>query len=313
VHQGRVFTLGAMGDLRCLDAQSGKLVWSRQFLADFNLANPPVWGWAAHPIVVGSNLICTVGGEGSAVVAFDVATGKESWRALASKEIGYAPPALTTINGKSHLVIWLSDLLAGLDPHTGKTNWTFAYPAEGKPQRPEVTVSTPVVKDDHLFVSTFYHGALLLRISNGAPAVAWNRKSTSKSTFNDGLHTVMSTFVFHDGAIFAVCGMGELRCLDEKTGDRLWETYDATGGKKGLFANAFLVRHDDGFYVWNDQGELISARLSRKGYEEISRAKLLEPTEHARGRTIVWSHPAFAGHCIYVRNNHELLCASLKL
>jgi outer membrane protein assembly factor BamB len=312
VHHGNVFTLGAMGDLRCLDAASGKLVWSRQFLADFNLANPPLWGWAAHPIVAGSNLVCTVGGEGSAVVAFDLATGKETWRALASKEIGYAPPALAAINGKSQLVIWLSDLLAGLDPHTGKTNWTFAYPAEGKPQRPEVTVSTPVVKGDHLFVSTFYHGALLLSISNGAPAVTWNRKSTSKSTFSDGLHTVMSTLLFHDGAIFGVCGMGELRALDEKTGDRLWETYDATGGKKGLFANAFLVRHEDGFYIWNDQGELISARLSRKGYEEISRAKLLEPTEHARGRTNVWSHPAFAAHHIYVRNNHELLCASLK-
>ena len=313
VHQGKVFTLGAMGDLRCLDAKSGNLVWSRQFLRDFNLENPPLWGWAAHPIIVGSNLICTVGGEGSGVVAFDHATGTESWRALSSKEIGYAPPTLATINGKSHVVIWLSDLLAGLDPFSGRTNWTFAYPAEGKSQRPEVTVSTPIVKDDHLFVSTFYHGALLLRISNGVPAVAWNRKSSSKSTFNAGLHTVMGTLVFHDGAIFGVCGMGELRCLDEKTGDRLWETYDATGGKKGLFANAFLVRHDDGFYIWNDQGELISARLNRKGYEEIRRAKLLEPTEHARGRTIVWSHPAFANHHIYVRNNQELICASLRL
>jgi outer membrane protein assembly factor BamB len=311
VHQGYVFTVGAMGDLRCLDAQSGKLAWSRQFLADFHLQDPPLWGWAAHPLIAGSNLICTVGGEGSGVVAFDRATGNESWRALTSKEIGYAPPAIATINGRSQVIVWLTDVLAGLDPKTGKTHWTFPYPADGKAQRPEVTVSTPVVKDDHVFVSTFYHGALLLRISNGVPAVVWNRKSTSKSNFNDGLHTVMSTLVFHDSAIFGVCGMGELRCLDEKTGERLWETYAATGGKKGLFANAFLIEHDDGFYIWNDQGELISARLTRKGYEEISRAKLLEPTEHARGRTIVWSHPAFAHHRIYVRNNHELVCASL--
>ena len=311
LHRGNVFTLGAMGDLRCFDAKSGKLAWSRQFLTDFNLPNPPLWGWAAHPILVGSNLICTVGGDGSGVVAFDRANGKESWRALASKEIGYAPPTLATINGKSQLVIWLTDVLAGLDPETGRTNWTFPYPAEGKAQRPEVTVSTPIVKDDHVFVSTFYHGALLLRISNGVPIVAWNRKSTSKSTFNDGLHTVMCTPVFHERAIFGVCGMGELRCLDEKTGDRLWETYDATGGKKGLFANAFFIQHDSGFYIWNDQGELISARLTMKGYEEISRAKLLEPTEHARGRMIVWSHPAFADHRIYVRNNEELICASL--
>jgi outer membrane protein assembly factor BamB len=311
VERGNVFTLGAMGDLRCLDAQSGKLRWSRQFPAEFNLPNPPLWGWAAHPIIVGSNLISTVGGNGSCVVAFNTATGKETWRALASKEIGYAPPTLATINGKSQLVIWLTDVIAGLDPATGGTNWSFPYPVDEKAQRPEVTVSTPVVKGDRIFISTFYHGALLLRISNSAPVVAWNRKSTSKSTFNDGLHTVMSTPVFHDDAIFGICGMGELRCLDENTGDRLWETYEATGGKKGLFANAFFIRHDDGFYIWNDQGEIISALLTRKGYKEISRAKLLEPTEHARGRDIVWSHPAFANHRIYVRNNEELRCASL--
>lgn len=313
VHQGRVFTLGAMGDLRCFEVASGKVVWSRQFLIDFNLQNPPAWGWAAHPIIVGRNIISTVGGEGSGVVAFDRATGKENWRALTSKEIGYAPPALATINGKSQLVVWLADVLAGLDPDTGKAHWSFPYPAEGKAQRPEVTVSTPIIKDDHVFVSTYYHGALLLKISNGVPVVAWNRKSSSKSSFNDGLHSIMCTPVFHDRAIFGVCGMGELRALDEKSGDRLWETYEATGGKQGLFANAFLIQHHNGFYIWNDQGELISARLTRKGYEQISRTKIFEPTEQARGgRTIVaWSHPAFANHRIYVRNNHELLCASL--
>jgi outer membrane protein assembly factor BamB len=312
VEGGKVYALGAMGDLRCLEAVSGKLVWSKNFLSDYKLPDPPVWGWAAHPLLVGNKLICLVGGEGSCVVAFDKETGKEAWRALTSKEIGYSPPTLETINGKKQVVVWPTDLLAGLDPETGKVHWTFPYPPEGKPQRPEVTVSTPAVKGDQIFVSTFYHGATLLKISNGEPAVVWNRKSTSKSEFNDGLHTVMSTLVFQDGFVYGVCGFGELRCLNAKTGDRVWETYEATGRKKGLFANAFLMRHEDSFYIWNDQGELISARLTGKGYEEISRAKLLEATEQARGRTIVWSHPAFANGRIYVRNQQELLCASLS-
>jgi outer membrane protein assembly factor BamB len=307
----KVYTLGTMGDLRCVDAASGKPSWSKNFLADFKLQDPPVWGWAAHPLLAGTNVICLVGGEGSGVVAFDKNTGKESWRALTSKEIGYAPPVLATINGKKQLVVWLTDVLAGLDPNTGEMYWSFSYPPEGKAQRPEVTVSPPAIKDDLIFISTFYHGALLLKISNSVPVVVWNRKSTSKSEFNDGLHTVMSTLLFSDDSIFGVCGFGELRCVDVRTGDRLWETYEATGGKKGLFANAFLMPHENMFYIWNDQGELISARLTRKGYEQISRARLLEPTEHARGRTIVWSHPAFANGRIYVRNQQELLCVSL--
>ena len=312
VSEGRVYTLGAMGDLRCVDASNGHLVWARQFLSDFKLQDPPLWGWAAHPLLSGDLLISLVGGEGSGVVAFDKVTGKERWRALTSKEIGYAPPLLTEINGKKQVVVWLTDVIAGLDPMTGQAFWSLPYPTEGKAQRPEVTVSMPLVYEDYVFVSTFYHGALLLKISNNVPLIVWNRKSTSKSTMNDGLHTVMSTLVHHDSHLFGVCGMGELRCLDARTGDRVWETYEATGGKKGLFANAFLVRYEDAFYIWNDQGELISARLSSKGYTELGRAKLLEPTEQARGRTIVWSHPAFANGRIYVRNNQELVCASLK-
>src|SRR5262249_31151423 len=88
---GQVYTLGAMGDLRRLDAATGRLVWARNFRQDYKL-RPPAWGWAAAPLLDGDRLICLVGGEGSAVVAFHKDTGQELWRAAGAGGDRHAPP-----------------------------------------------------------------------------------------------------------------------------------------------------------------------------------------------------------------------------
>jgi outer membrane protein assembly factor BamB len=259
----------------------------------------------------GDRLICLVGGTNTAVVAFSKDTGKEVWRALNAVEIGYAPPAIYMVHGQRQLIIWHTDGVNGLDPVTGKVLWSQAYPVGGEPKRPEVTIALPRLEGDRLFLTCFYQGSLLLRIGQESPQILWNRRSTSDETMNDGLHTVLGTPVFKDGYIYGVCGFGELRCLDAKTGDRVWETYAATGGQKGFFANVFLTAHEDRTFLWNDQGELIIASLKPDGYKEFSRAKLLEPLEKTRGRTVTWCHPAYANRCAYVHNGKDLICVSL--
>jgi outer membrane protein assembly factor BamB len=308
---GRIFTLGAMGDLSCLRADSGQVVWTHNFPQDYKLSKPPVWGWAAHPLLDGDRLICLVGGSNTAVVAFNKDTGKELWRALTAVEIGYAPPVIYNVRGQRQLIIWHPDAVNGLDPQTGQILWSHSYPVGGEPKRPEVTIALPRLEGDKLFLTCFYQGSLLLQLAPEGPRIVWNRRSTSDEVMNDGLHTILGTPLFKEGYIYGVCGFGELRCLDARTGDRKWETYAATGGHKAFFGNAFLTSHEDRTFLWNDQGELIIARLKPAGYEEISRAKLLEPLEKTRGRTVTWCHPAFANRCAYVHNGKELICVSL--
>jgi outer membrane protein assembly factor BamB len=311
VSEGRVFTLGAMGDLLCLRADNGEVVWSRNFPRDYKLSKPPVWGWAAHPLLDGDRLICLVGGSNTAVVAFNKNTGEEVWRALTAVEIGYAPPVIYTIRGQRQLIIWHPDAVNGLDPQTGRVLWSQPYPVGGEPKRPEVTIAMPRLEGDKLFLTCFYQGSLLLEVAPEGPRIVWNRRSTSDEVMNAGLHTILGTPILKDGYIYGVCGFGELRCLDAKSGDRKWETYAATGGQKAFFANAFLTAQEDRTFLWNDQGELIIAKLKPEGYEEISRAKLLDPLEKTRGRTVTWCHPAFANRCAYVHNGKELICVSL--
>jgi len=311
VSEGRVFTLGAMGDLLCLRADNGEVVWSRNFPRDYKLSKPPVWGWAAHPLLDGDRLICLVGGSNTAVVAFNKNTGEEVWRALTAVEIGYAPPVIYTIRGQRQLIIWHPDAVNGLDPQTGRVLWSQPYPVGGEPKRPEVTIAMPRLEGDKLFLTCFYQGSLLLEVAPEGPRIVWNRRSTSDEVMNAGLHTILGTPILKDGYIYGVCGFGELRCLDAKSGDRKWETYAATGGQKAFFANAFLTAQEDRTFLWNDQGELIIAKLKPEGYEEISRAKLLDPLEKTRGRTVTWCHPAFANRCAYVHNGKEWICVSL--
>lgn len=310
---GRIFTLGAMGDLRCLNAADGNVVWSHRLLEKYK-AELPVWGYASHPVLDGDRLICLVGGEGSAVVAFHKDDGKELWKALTSEEIAYSPPVLTDVGGKRQVIVWLSDVLTSLDPATGKEYWQQRYPVEGAVQRPSVSIATPVRDGNRLLVTSGYNGCLMMHLDREKPGatIAWRGKS-ERLDKPDGLHAVMTTPVLKGDHLYGICSMGELRCLDAKTGKQVWEAADLMEGKKAFCGTAFLTPQGDRFVIFTESGHLVLADLSPKGYREIDRAKVLEPThDFPRGkRKVIWCHPAFAERCVFVRNDKELICASL--
>jgi hypothetical protein len=312
VQGGKVYTLGTMGDLYCLDAATGKPLWHVNFVKDLK-APVPIWGWSAHPLLVGDKLICTVGTDGCAAMAFDARSGKELWRALSTEEIACAPPTLIEAGGTKQVIVWLSESVNGLDPETGKVFWSIPYPEDGKPQRPSVNIMTPLlVGKDKLLVSSFYHGSLMIQLDAEKPAakVFWRSKSNNPSK-TDTVHVVMANPVLRDGHVYGLDGMGELRCLKAETGERVWETFQAVGGKRAFCGTVFFVAHRDRYFGFTDQGDLLLVRLTPKGYEEIDRANLVKTSQNARGREVVLSHPAFARRCVFVRNDEEIVCASL--
>jgi outer membrane protein assembly factor BamB len=293
----RVYTLGAEGHLFCLKAASGEVVWSKQLRELSGLPASPLWGFAAHPLIDGDQLICLVGGQGSTVVSFDKTTGQERWRvgdSVSSHGPGYCPPMIAEHGGRRLLLAFHPEGLHALVPETGKVVWFYEWEIQNG-----LTVPMPRVVGDRIFLTTFYNGARMLQLSADGSSVTevWKRKGRSERNT--------------DELIFGIDSYGELRGLDANTGDRLWMTYDATGGKSDRWANAFLVRQGDRFFIPNEKGNLIIARLDREGYHEISRTHLIEPTGSAQQRNVVWSHPAFANRNIYLRNDEEIVSASL--
>src|SRR5262249_35609228 len=161
---------------------------------------------------------------------------------------------------------------------------------------------TPRLDKDKLFFTAFYDGPLMLDVKNEKPKILWQGKGTGEMPERtDGLHSIMPTPVIKDGYIYGVCSYGELRCLDESDGKRMWSTFKATTGESVRWGNAFLIEQGDRFILFNEGGDLIIAKLSPKGYEEIDRANILAPTNTlaGKGRRVVWSHPAFANRCVY--------------
>jgi outer membrane protein assembly factor BamB len=301
-----------MGDLNCLETDRGKVVWHVN-LPEAYKTKWPVWGYAAHPLVVRDKLITLAGGPGSAVVALDKKTGKEVWKALTTEEIAYAPPILVKAGGREQLIVWISESLSSLDPDSGKVFWSIPYPEDGKPQRPSVNIMAPRLSGDLLFVANFYHMPLVVKLSADKPdaTVVWRGKSTNPLK-PDGVNPVMNTPVVKDGYTYGITGMGELRCVDLRDGTTKWETLEAVGGTRDQFMTAFLVENHGRWFIFNEHGDLMIAKLSPAGFEKIDSAPIIKATMPARGpRDVVWCHPAFASRCLFVRNDEEMVCVSL--
>jgi outer membrane protein assembly factor BamB len=310
VSDGKVFTLGGEGNLFCLNAADGSVLWSHDFKKDYSIATP-MWGFAGNPLLDGNRLICLAGGSNSTVVAFDKDTGKELWRNLTSKEPGYCSPVIFDAAGVRQLIVWDPESLNSLDPRTGNLYWTTNSPAL---IRAGMTIPTPRKMGDLLFLTCFYNGSWMLKLDPSRPAASTLWKSQRVSEMNtDALHSTLSTPFLDDGFIYGVGSYGQFRCLNATNGDRLWETLSATtdDGKPTRWANAFIVKNGPRYFLFNEKGDLIIARLSPKGYEELSRAHIIDPVNRDPGRRVVWSHPAFANRRVYARNDKEIVCVDL--
>ena len=299
-----VYVLSTMGKLFAFEAATGRVIWEKDFVRDYN-ASIPSWGMAGAPLVDGDRLICLVGGEPDAkVVAFDKRTGEELWRALSSDwEPGYNQPTIIEAGGARQLIIWHPRAVSALDPATGEVYWEVPYQVDMG-----MTVATPAWNGTHLLVTSHYNGARVLQLNSDRPGarLLWGTEDLLSST--------IGTPVIQGDYIYGVTD-GEVRCLELATGRQVWASPDLIN-ERSAHATAFFVRNGDRYFINNDRGELIIARLSPEGFQEISRTDLIEPTHPpGRGRrelrAVHWSHPAYAHKHIFVRNDKEIIKASL--
>lgn len=307
VDEDRVYTLGAEGHLKCLEVNTGREIWGLDFRQSHQVKVND-WGFAAHPLIDGDRLICMVGGENSAVVAFDKFTGKELWRAGSAEDPGYCPPVIYTIGGKRQLVTWDSKDLNGINPETGAIYWRVPFPPTYG-----MSIGMPRIEGHRLFLMSFSRISGMVEVSMDGVSAELKWQGGTKS----GVAGVLNTAWIEDGHIYASGHRGEYRCVSLATGERRWSSdqpnRNTAGQRASAWPNTFTVKHEPSgrFFLANDHGELILADLSPDGYSELSRTALLKPTHLVGGRYLVWSHPAFANRKVYVRNDEEIVCFDL--
>ena len=297
----RVYTLGTEGHLICFQTADGTILWSRDLKADYQ-TKAALWGYASHPLVDGDRLVCVVGTDTAHAVAFDKRTGKEIWRTGSAPEQGYSPPTIIEAGGRRQLVFMKPDGIYAVEPETGKLLWDAPYTADNGS-----IIMAPVQVGEYLYVGGFQEKNLLLKLAADRPAaeVVWRNKR------NHGISAVNVQPFVADGLIYGFHEKGDLRAVRIPGGEVAWKSPGPFGDRPQGSGTAFIVRHADRYFLFAETGDLVIARLSPEGYEEISRAHLLEPTQSAFGRPVVWCPPAYAGKSVFVRNDKELIRVSL--
>ncbi|MBI2149111.1 MAG: PQQ-like beta-propeller repeat protein [Acidobacteria bacterium] len=276
---GRVYALGAGGELRVLDAESGKLVWSKDILAD-NGAENITWGMSNSPLVVDDSVIVTPGGPAKSVVAYDKRGGERLWSAL-SDRAAYTSPMLATLAGQRQIVVVTATRIAGLTVDGGKLLWEFPWATFN-----DISSAQPIITDpNHVFVSAGYdHGSALLEISREGQGFSarrvWENRSM-KNRFNSSVH--------YQGYIYGL-DEGIFACIDANTGERKW--------KAGRYGYGQLLLAGEHIIVLTESGELVLARANPEMLQEVARFSAIE------GKT--WNHPAIAGGTLLVRNAREM-------
>ena len=312
-----VFTLGAMGRLICFEKANGKLVWEKELTEEYK-TKPPLWGYSSHPLIYGDYVIVPVGGDGSGVVAFDRLTGKEVWKAVDTFDVAYAPLVMfSDESGKERqLIFWHAEGVVSLNPADGKAYWDIKFPKERNPS--QTSIATPKILGNQILIVEYYKGSMLLEIGSNPPSVKelW-RSNEDDPRSEESLNCMMATPAVKDGHAYGICyngrGQGVVRCIEIEGNELKWEQEDWLSEKPQLFASAFFLRYNgDQYFVFNDIGELMIVNMTPEKWEELDRVKLLEPSSVARGRNVVWSHPAISNGQAYLRNDKEIIRVNLK-
>ena len=277
---GRVYALGATGELRCLDAATGKPLWNKNILTDSGAANLQ-WGMSGSPLVVDGKVIVTPGGaHGNSVMAYDKLTGQRVWGSL-DDQAAYASPALSTVGGRRQLLVMTARRAVGLAVEDGRLLWEYPWVTQMG-----INAAQPfAVGANRVFLSSGYgHGASVLELSPQGDGF-----QTRTIWTNTRMKNKFNSAVLHEGYLYGL-DEGVLACVEAESGERKWKD-GRYGYGQLLLASGYLV-------VLSEEGDVALVRATPEKFQEVARFSALE------GKT--WNIPAIGDGVLLVRNEVEM-------
>lgn len=288
---GKLYTQGASGVLNCLDAATGKAIWTQDIAEDASVKPLPQWGLSSSPLVVQGKVITFAGGkDGKSVLAYDAESSDLCWAAGKGTHSYSSPQLWTSFN--TDQVLMISEFgLQSLAPATGSVLWEHDWTIGG------FRVIQPIVTESgSLLLGTWMgQGTRELKPSAGSDGKwtveeGWTSKAI-KPYFNDA--------VLYDGHLYGFDN-DIFTCISLADGKRAWKQ-----GRYG--AGQVLLIEDSGILLVmsENSGELVLLEATPKEHKELARLKVLE------GKT--WNHPVLSGNRLLVRNGEEMACFEVKL
>ena len=289
---GRLYHENADGDVACLEAKSGKRIWSLNILKAFRGRNIS-WALAESLLIDGNRVICTPGGPQAGMAALDKHTGKTVWicRQLGDKP-GYCSPIIFEHGGIRQIATVMARSVVGVSATDGKLLWQVEHVTPF-----DENITTPIFHDGRIFVSTRTTGSRLLKLSVEDGKVT--AKDVWRSRALDNQHGCMILVNDH---VYGSCHgarPGPWVCLEFKTGRR---TYGGSG-----IGRACCTYADGMLYLMNHGRTVALVRPSPDAFEMVSRFTLPRG-----GRGPSWAHPVICGGRLYLRHGDFLYCYDVK-
>jgi outer membrane protein assembly factor BamB len=279
---GRVYTLGATGILNVLNADDGKVVWSRNAASDTG-TKLPGWGYSGSPLVLDNIVVVATGGM---LAAYDLASGQPRWFGPKA-DCCYSSPQRMTVGGVTQIVLMNGPGALGVAPDDGQVLWQHALPTGARIVQPAMT------GDGDLLLSVG-EGSDLYRVAVARGESGWKVEERWTS---EGLKPYFSDFVVHEGHAYGFDAT-KIACIDLKDGARKW-----AGGSYGS-GQLVLLPDQDVLLVVSEQGDLALVGAAPDRFTELARFPAI------KGKT--WNHPVLAGDVVLVRNAEEMAAFRLS-
>lgn len=285
VDEDRLYTLSHQGDLFCLNAQTGAVLWQRNVRTDFNGVRPR-WGYAGSPLIIGNQIILDIGGPGNSTIALDKVTGNPLWRSGADRA-GYSTPVPFQRGNQTAVLVFKARDLVALHSQTGDELWRHPWKTSW-----DVNAAAPMVFDNRIFLTSGYGvGCAVLEIKGRHVTEVWKNNALA-AQFNTPVVSGNHVYGIHGNA-----GRGNLKCVALDTGQTLWISPDVGCGSLKLAGDRLIVL--------SEHGDLIIASAQPNEYRELARAKVL----HNR----CWVVPVLSHNRLYCRDNTgALICLDLS-
>lgn len=285
---GKIYTLGAEGQMHCLELETGKVVWVRNLNEDY-AAREAFFGVGTSPLVEGNLVLVNVGGKEAGIVALDKDTGKDVWKAT-DHEASYSSPVAATIDGTRFVFFFTREGLVALDPQSGAVR--FSKPWRSR-MHASVNAAVPLVVKDRVFLSASYNtGAVLLKVRKDGCEAVWKNDSSLSNHYN--------TSIYRNGYLYGIDGRQEeraqLRCIELTTGKVHWTRED--------FGCSSLVLAEGNLIALTEHGRLFLIEATPEAYREKAGAEVL--TRSCRAEI------ALANGRLYARDDRKLVCWNLK-